>query len=299
LGSKSSPPSTQTVTNEPPSYLAPYLTDAAKQAQSLYQQGGGINYYPGQTVAGFDPATIASLNLTQQRALAGSPTTTAANTLATRTLNGEFLNGNPGLDNAIDSATRGLVRNYNTSVLPGINSTFSRAGRYGSNAQATAMSNAGNDLAQNIRDISSNLSYQNYNDERTRQSQAALLAPQLADADYNDAARLGEVGAARENQAQRLIDADVARYDTTSNAARMALDEYLQRIGAAGSAGSNYRSTTTTGSGVRTSPIAGALGGGLSGAATGAMIGSVFPGIGTAFGALAGAGLGGLGGYFG
>lgn len=51
----------------------PYLTDIMGEAQNMFNQGIGQNYYPGQTVAPFSPQTQAGMDLMTQRALVGSP----------------------------------------------------------------------------------------------------------------------------------------------------------------------------------------------------------------------------------
>ena len=63
----------QTTSTTPWAGQQPYLTDLFANAQNLFRQGWGQQYYPGQTVAGFAPQTEMALDLTTQRALAGSP----------------------------------------------------------------------------------------------------------------------------------------------------------------------------------------------------------------------------------
>ena len=64
---------TQTVTNNPPAYAAPYLAYGANEAQRLYDTGGGFNYYPEHMVAGFSPEQQMAMTLQTNRALSGSP----------------------------------------------------------------------------------------------------------------------------------------------------------------------------------------------------------------------------------
>lgn len=270
MGSKSSAPQQTTQTVEPWAEAKPYLTYGMQQARNLYDNNGGFNYYPGQTVVGFDPATTNALNMTEQRAMAGSPLTRSAQGLVNNTINGQYLNANPYLDGAIDTASRGLVRNFNQAVVPGLNASFSRSGRYGSGAQAQAFSNVANDLGGQLGDISNRMAYQNYGDERSRMQQAAMAAPQLAAADYTDLAQLGQVGAARENQAQQQLNDNIARWDNANNKERAALDEYLNRIGLTSS---QYKSSITTQPGTRTNPLAGAIGGGLGAAGLAGQLG--------------------------
>ncbi len=262
-GSRQSAPTQTTQVVEPWAEAKPYLTYGMQQARNLYDNNGGFNYFPGQTVVGFDPATTNALNMTEQRAMAGSPLLRGAQSNLASTVSGDFLNGNQYLDGAINTASRGLVRNFNEAVVPSLNASFARSGRYGSGAQARAFSNVANDLGTQLGDISTRMSFDNYNAERGRQIQAAALAPQLASADYNDLAKLGEVGAARENQAQQVLNDEIARWDNNNNRDRQALDEYLKRIGLAQG---DAKTSITTQPGTRKNPLAGAIGGGLGAA---------------------------------
>lgn len=267
---KRAPAQQTTQTVEPWAEAKPFLTYGMQQARNLYDNNGGFNYYPGQTVVGFDPATQASLDRTQQRAMSGSPVTRNAQGLIDRTVQGQFLNANPYLDGAIDTASRGLVRNFNQAVVPGLNASFSRAGRYGSGAQASAFGAASSDLATQLGDISGRMAYQNFGDERSRMQQAAAMAPQLAAQDYVDLAQLGQVGAAREEQAQRELNDRISRWDNQNNKERQALDEYLQRIGMSSN---GFQTSVTTQPGVRQNRLAGAIGGGLGAAGLAGQLG--------------------------
>ena len=64
----------------------PYLQDMFAQAQNMFQQGYGQEYYPGQTVAPFSPQTQMALDLQTQRAMGGSPQQAAMGRYITGTL---------------------------------------------------------------------------------------------------------------------------------------------------------------------------------------------------------------------
>jgi len=266
--------------------VQPYLKGALSDAKSLYESGSG--YYPESTVAPLSGTTQQAIDLTTARALNGSPLQTAAQNNATSTLNGEYLNSNPALQGAIDSATAGLVRQYQNAVLPGVQANFSKSGRYGSGAMQGAVSDAQNNLASQIGNISSTMAYNNYNDERGRQVQTSALTPSLTNLDYVNLNALTGAGGTLDAQAQAQLTDLVNRYNYANGGA---LDDYIARLNNSGA--SNYKATSApTGK----NALAGALGGSLSGAATGATVGSVVPGVGTGFGALAGALIGGFGG---
>ena len=64
----------------------PYLRDIFANAENLFNQGYGQEYYPGQTVAGFAPQQQQAFDLTSQRALGGSPQQAAMGQYITGTL---------------------------------------------------------------------------------------------------------------------------------------------------------------------------------------------------------------------
>ncbi|WP_119461855.1 hypothetical protein [Rhodospirillaceae bacterium SYSU D60014] len=268
---------TTTQTSEPWSEQIPYLKNIFSEAERLYT-APGPNHFPGTTVAPFAPETELALNAQAARAMAGSPLTRVAGEALGDTLSGGYLGANPYLQGAIDSAGRGVVRNYRNAVTSGIDSSFAQAGRYGSGAHVAAHSNAQQNLAQQLADISSGMSYQNYGDERARMQQAATAAPGLAQQDYLDIAQLAAVGRAREGMAQNLIDDQVARFNFAQQLPYNKLAQY------AGLIQGNYGGTSTT---TQSSGGAGPLGG----AATGFTLGGQ---VGGPWGAAIGAGLGGL-----
>lgn len=279
-----------TTTSEPWSGVQPYLSGAYGQAQALYNMGAP-GYYPGQTQAPMSMYSKNALDATAQRAMYGSDLVRASQDQLMRTMNGDYLMaGNPYLKNAISAATRPMINAYNDQVMPGLNSDFSSAGRYGSGAHALASADAGAQLQQQIGDVGSQMAYQNYGDERQRQIQAQMFAPTMAQQDYYDIAMLGQAGQGYDLYNQNLINSDIARWNYNNNAQWNFLNDYIGLLnGAVGG------SQTTTAPGTpTTSPLTGALGGALAGASGG----STFGPVGTAVGALAGGLLGGAQGFY-
>lgn len=128
---------------------------------------------------------------TAQNALAGiaggqgsagaAGTQGAARDAMTRSLSGEYLSaGNPYFEGAINAATRPVTQAWERDILPGITSQFAAAGRYGSGAHEDAVSNAGEAVARQIGDMSSQMSMANYDAERGRMLSNTGLALQDA-----------------------------------------------------------------------------------------------------------------------
>lgn len=288
--SKGSSNTTTKSVSEPWSGVKPYLTSAYKDAQNIYNQGAP-GYYSGQLIAPQSADTQAALSSLAQRGANGSDVTRAAQGQLQDTLSGTYLNGEtPGFQGALNAATRPIIDNYTKTIMPGLDSNFSSAGRYGSGAHAMAEGDAANGLSNSIADTTSKMVYQNYGDERNRQIQGMLFAPELANQDYTDIQAQGQAGAAQDAYKQSLIDAELQKYNYNSNKDYNWASQYLGLLN-----GATGGSQTTTQPKAAANPFTGALGG----AGVGAQIGSIIPGLGTGIGALAGGGLGLLGSLFG
>lgn len=256
-------------TTEPWSGVKPYLLSGYKDAQSLYKQGAP-SYYPGQTTAPMSSYTKNALDATAQRAAYGSDVTRAGQNQLTSTLNGDYMNSNPYLQGAINAAVQPITNAFSSQVMPGIDSNFSAAGRYGSGLQGEAYNDANAQLAQQIGNVSSQMAYQNYGDERQRQMQSMLFAPQMAQQDYADLAMLGQAGQGYDQYNQGLINADIQKYNYNQNADWNFLNDYIGLLnGATGGA-------TTTTQPNQNNAWTGILGGALSAVP---IIGDIYKGL--------------------
>ncbi len=264
--------------SDPWAPAVPGLEFGVGEAKNIYNQRQNQQFFPGQTYADFDPATTAALAGTEARATSGSPLVQAAQGNMQSTLSGDYLSqGNPYMG--------GLQSRIMADVMPGINATFSRAGRTGSDSH-------GYSLARGLGDAFAPIEYQNYEAERGRQMQAASMAPTLANQDYQDLAMLRGVGAEREAQAQRGISEQMARYDFDQNRQARALQEYMGTMMPVASLGGTSQSTQTQTQ--KSDPMQTALGLGMMAAAP--FTGGATLGMG---GMMGGAAAGGLGSLFG
>jgi hypothetical protein len=133
-------------------------------------------------------------------------------------LNGNFLNAeNPYLQN--------VQRSVTDRVMPGINATFGRAGMTGSTIHQ-------NQLATGLGNAMAPLLFQNYENERNRQAQAANLLPTLYGQQARDQLTAGSV---LDQQNQNLINADMAAFEENRTAPIRAVNEALPMLMQAGS----------------------------------------------------------------
>ena len=243
-----------TQTNDPWSGQQPFLETGFQRAQTDVLEKPET-FFPGSTVVPFDPVTTEALGSIESRARAGSPLVPTAQEAIRSAASGELLEQNPFLSqtnpylqDAIDAATQGITRNYQSVVEPGIDAAFSSRGRYGSGLQAEAIDRAQENLADQLSDVGTQMAFgdyglqrQAYDTERARQMAAASAAPGLAAQDYVDPGQLLSVGAAREGQAASQLQEDINRFNLEQNAEKKALADYMALV-----AGGQYGGTSST-----------------------------------------------------
>lgn len=254
--------STSKQTVEPPAFLKPFLEDAVREAQRQFRSDAP-QFFPGQTFVDPSPETISALDLTRARALAGSPLTQAAQQNAIQTLAGDF--ANPFFQQAFDAQTAPLIENFQNTIAPGINSAFIGAGRSGSPANQQVLGDATNQFTRNLAQVGGNLAFQNFENERGRQLQALGISPVLANVDFDNLARLGAVGAAREGISLQPLQEDINRFNFEQTIDQQKLRELVGLLGAV-DLGSTTTGQTTNTRPVFSNPFATGLGGVLSAA---------------------------------
>lgn len=173
---------------------------------------------------------------------------------------GGFGSGNPFLDATFANAAFPVVNQFMTATAPTVDAAFSRAGRYGSGAQATAQNNAADTLMRNLGGLATGIYGGAYESERNRQMQglgmmqgaydtgqsraltAAGMAPGLENAQMNNYLQAFNAAGQYQNQDRaRLADRQMLA---------MAPYSWLQNYaGILNGMPSGFGTTTTTGGG--------------------------------------------------
>jgi hypothetical protein len=284
--------------------LLPYLQTGLQRAQELFLTGPQPTFFPGQTYVAPSEQTLAALTQQEQAAAAGAPVLQAAQQAYQQSLGqigttaaGGFLGGSPYREALIQAATRPLVQQYEQTVLPGIASGFSRAGRYGSGAMEQAQARATEAFGRSLGDVSATLAAQDYARERGLQQQAqiaqsalAQAAPSFFQSSFLPAQALGAVGAAREQIAAQPLQESMQRFQFGQQLPYQQLQGFLSSV-----YGNPMGTSNVPIPQAQTNQIAQALGGAGLGYLGGQFLTSQFG----ANAPLYGAGLGGLLGYFG
>lgn len=280
-----------TTQTEPWGGQQPYLRDLLAQAQKWYQ-GGGPEFFPGQTVAPLTKDETAAQRAARQYATTFSPSTIAA---AGGALG--FLTDPAQLDPKSNrylaatgrAATRPLYENLNESILPSIRGGAMEAGLMGSNRQGIAEGLAAGRTQAAAGDALANIYSTAYGQGLEAMTKGVALAPAVQEMGLNPSRTLAAVGAQNRSYEQALIDEAIQRWTYEQNSPLQDLQAYQQLIQG------GYGSTVTgQAKGGSVNPLFGVAGGGMMGYAGAAALGVTNPYLLAALVA-GGAGLGLLG----
>lgn len=217
---------TQTARAEIDPTLKPYVEYGLGEAKRLYQ-GTTPSFFPGQTFVSPSEATTRALGLAEQRALAGSPLTEAAQQETLATIQGRGVN--PFLAGAAEALYRPTTM-AGQEAIRGLQSEASSRGRYGSGAMEQLAGKASYNIGLGLGDIQRQLMLQSSEAERARQMEATRNAPAMAAQDYADIQRLLTVGGAREQQQAAQLQDAINRYNFEQNLPAMKLQQYAGLI---------------------------------------------------------------------
>jgi hypothetical protein len=161
--------------------------------------------------------------MAQERAMAGSPLTGAAQAETLATIQGRGVN--PFLAGALGQTNR-LAGEEFTRNIQNLQSQAASAGRYGSNAMGQQAGQAQDIFARALAEQGGQLAYNSAEAERARQMAAVGAAPQMAQADYADIQRLLSVGGAREAQGAAELQDAMNRYNFEQNLPQAKLSQF-------------------------------------------------------------------------
>ena len=220
-GGGGSPQQSTTTTSIDPT-IAPYVTYGLQEGKRLYESQTPT-FFPGQTYVSPSEQTQQALKMAQERAMAGSPLTGAAQAETLATIQGRGVN--PFLAGALEQTNRLAGEDYLRNMQK-LQSGASSVGRYGSAAQGQLTGQAQDVYARSLAEQGGQLAYQSAEAERARQMAAVGAAPQMAQADYADIQRLLSVGGAREAQSAAQLQDAMNRYNFEQNLPQAKLSQF-------------------------------------------------------------------------
>lgn len=246
----------------------PYLKDIYAQTGGLYGSGMGYTPYSGPRVAGLSDIQRQGMETAYQNILSGNTPAQAAGGMLNKTLQGDYLGGaNPYLDQVFATSAQNVTDQFNRNILPSIKTAGVQSGMYDSSRQGIAEGLAAGEAQKNLAQLSANIYAPAYESERSRQIQAATLAPSLSNW---DAQQLMGLGGIEQDMMQRELDAMQQYWNEYQQAPWSRLGSYTTNVMGMGTPGGTT-STTQAGAG-GFSPT-----GMLGGAALGAGIGGMLP----------------------
>jgi len=137
---------------------------------------------------------------------------------------------NPYLKEMVEAASQTARDQFLTSSIPGLSSKFGMSGRSGSPGMSGAFENLSAGYGRGIADIATNMYGTAYENERKRQQEMAMFAPELLQA------RTGMYGSALDaqdilnEQNQRELTDRVNRWNFEQAAPSEALQRYLKSV---------------------------------------------------------------------
>jgi len=233
--------STSTTSIDPA--IKPYVTYGLEEAKRLYQSESPT-FFPGQTYVSPSAQTQQALQMAQERALAGSPLTGAAQAETLATIQGRGVN--PFLAGALEQTNRLAGEDYLRNIQK-LQSGAASAGRYGSAAQGQLTGQAQDIFARALTEQGGQLAYNSAEAERARQMAAVGAAPQMAQADYADIQRLLSVGGAKEAQSAAVLQDAMNRFNFQQNLPQMKLQQYANLYSSAPQGSTTTQTATPTG----------------------------------------------------
>jgi len=202
--------------------IAPYVQYGLQEGKRLYESQSP-SFFPGQTYVSPSEQTQQALKMAQERAIAGSPLTGAAQAETLATIQGKGVN--PFLAGALQQTNRLAGEDYLRNIQK-LQSGASSVGRYGSAAQGQLTGQAQDVFARALAEQGGQLAYNSAEAERARQMAAVGAAPAMANQDYADIQRLLSVGGAKEAQSAAQLQDAMNRYNFEQNLPQMKLSQF-------------------------------------------------------------------------
>jgi hypothetical protein len=240
-GGGGSQSSTTTTSIDP--RIAPYVTYGLEEGKRLYESGSP-QFFPGQTYVSPSAQTQQALQMAQERAMAGSPLTGAAQAETLATIQGRGVN--PFLAGALEQTNRLAGEDYLRNMQK-LQSGASSMGRYGSAAQGQLTGQAQDIYARVLAEQGGQLAYNSAEAERARQMAAVGAAPQMAQADYADIQRLLSVGGAKEAQSAAQLQDEMNRFNFQQNLPQMKLSQFANLFSSVPQGSQTVQKATPTG----------------------------------------------------
>ena len=191
---------------------------------SLMQQGWKLasqpyQQYNGDRLANFSTEQNQAMDMITKRATQGDPTIQAGAGMVQNTLNGQYMNpdSNPYLKGTYDAMAGRMADAYARGTGAQTMAQFNNAGAYGGSAMQEVQKANNTAFADSLGQLANQVYGDNYQQERSRQLQAGLMAPTYGNQAYTDAAALQGVGTQKQAQDQTKLDMNYSDWQNAKN----------------------------------------------------------------------------------
>jgi hypothetical protein len=150
---------------------------------------------------------------------------------------------NPYLDAMYQAGTAANTRNFMQKVVPEIGAQFGMSGRSGSPGMMNAIQSAATGYGEGLGNFSATLYGNAYENERKRQQEMAMFAPNLMDAQTASSAAALEAAQLLDEQRQKRLSDEVERFKFNQEEPWKRLERYMGNV--TGAFGSDKTATTT------------------------------------------------------
>lgn len=209
---KSAGKNVTTATTNPPSFQQPYIDMLLNESKSLYQ-GGGPEFFPGNTVANFTDATNTAHNYLSDTA--GKTAQMWDNSVAPAVqtgLNSYDVANNPTVAAMSKAATQPIIQQLNEQVLPNIRTGAVASGTLGGSRQGLAEAQGMERAARAAMDTSAGIYGNAYGQGLNTLSNTLGQMPQIQSMAYQPGNVLQAVGEEQRTLDQAKINEDIARW---------------------------------------------------------------------------------------
>lgn len=219
-----------TSTSGLPGFQEPYVGSMLSEAKRLYDSPGP-SFFPGSTVAGFQPAETLGANYLQETAARNAQQNDELLKPALGTaLTAYQVDQNPVVQNMAQQATQPIIQQLREEVLPGIKSGAIGAGQIGGSRQGIAEAQGMERAAQQAMNTKAGILANAYSQGLSTLVSGLGMSPALQQNAYAPGMVLAGVGEKERGLEQARIDEQVARHQYEQNLPYQKLMEYANLI---------------------------------------------------------------------
>jgi len=214
---------------EPPEYAIEPMKRAIGAAEGLYE-GGGMEYFPGQTYAPQTGLEQQGLGMQEQAALGSQGISQGLGSATSFGLSSQALMGNPYLEEGIERAIRPVGQQLTENILPNLRRHAVGTGGFDSTRRGVGEGVAAGRALDTMGDISSRMSSEGYGQGLQHQLQTMGLAPSSLQAMQMPGQALQGIGGQYRGEQQLGIDDQMSRFNFGQQEPYNAIDRLIGTI---------------------------------------------------------------------